>query len=78
MNLIVALNLAATPMHAQTAAQFLNLHELRQQGIAGRSVECQGTVTCVETHHFFIQDSSDALQIQVWNAGRQVSVGEHA
>ncbi|MCB1209669.1 MAG: PAS domain S-box protein, partial [Verrucomicrobiales bacterium] len=76
MNLIVALNLAATPMHAQTAAQFLNLHELRQQGIAGRSVECQGTVTCVETHHFFIQDSSDALQIQVWNAGRQVSVGD--
>jgi|GEM_PF-6115028 PAS domain S-box-containing protein len=76
MILIAALNLAAAPMRAQEVAPTLNLHELRQQGIAGRQVTCRGTVTCVETHHFFIQDSSDALQIQVWNAAMQVTAGD--
>lgn len=61
---------------AQEAAPIASLRQLRDAGVAGRTVHARGVITCVEKHHFFLQDASGAMQVQSWNADQSFAVGD--
>jgi len=61
---------------AEQPAPVTTLKELRETGFAGRIVSTTGVVTCVEQHHFFIQDETNAMQVQAWNAQQVVDAGD--
>ncbi|MCB1231385.1 MAG: PAS domain S-box protein [Verrucomicrobiae bacterium] len=72
----VALSLVVATVRAQEKTSISLIEELRREGVAGTRVACRGIVTAVERHHLFVQDETDAIEIQWWNADKTVHVGE--
>lgn len=61
---------------AQQFGPMMPVKDMRETGVAGRTVSGAGVVTCVEQHHFFIQDETGAIQVQFWNAQQAVGAGD--